>query len=113
MLKQIKLLKEKGKKELTPLTTPDQLSSWYQKYLGRKGELTYLMKQLGKISLEERPVVGKIINEMKTELQQSFDLQQENIRERKLKAELEFDDIDVNSSLQAMKSFILNLQILF
>ena len=95
MLKHIKLLQEKGKKELTSLTTPDQLSHWYQKYLGRKGELTSFMKQLGKISLEERPVIGKIINEIKTEFQQSFDLQQENIRESKLKEELEFDDIDV------------------
>ena len=38
-------------------------------YLGKKGELTDLLKGLGKLSKEERPVMGEAINEAKVEIQ--------------------------------------------
>ena len=95
MLEQINLLREKGHSELKALTSTDQLPEWYHQYLGRKGDLTSFLKQLGTLSAEERPAVGKIINEVKQEFQQSFDLRQETLRESKLHQELEIDDLDV------------------
>ena len=38
-------------------------------YLGKKGELTDLLKGLGRLSKEERPVMGEAINEAKVEIQ--------------------------------------------
>ncbi|MED5403072.1 MAG: phenylalanine--tRNA ligase subunit alpha [SAR324 cluster bacterium] len=95
MLEQINLLREKGQSELKALTSTDQLPDWYHQYLGRKGDLTSFLKQLGTLSAEERPAVGKIINEVKQEFQQSFDLRQETLLESKLHQELEIDDLDV------------------
>ncbi len=95
MLKQINLLREKGHSELKAITSTDQLPDWYHQYLGRKGELTSFLKQLGTISSEERPAVGKIINDVKQEFQKSFNLRQESLRESKLHQELEIDDLDV------------------
>ncbi len=39
------------------------------RYLGRKGELTQLFKELGKVSEMDRPAAGKLLNEVKVELE--------------------------------------------
>ena len=96
MLEQINMLREKGQNELNALTRTDQLPEWYHRYLGRKGDLTSLLKQLGTLSSEERPVMGKVINEVKQELQESFELRQKTLKETKLHQELEIDDLDVS-----------------
>ena len=96
MLEQINMLREKGQNELNAITSTDQLPKWYHQYLGRKGDLTSLLKQLGTLSSEERPVMGKVINEVKQQLQESFELRQKTLKETKLYQELEIDDLDVS-----------------
>lgn len=39
------------------------------KYLGKKGELTNVLKGMGKLSAEERPVIGQIANEIRNEIE--------------------------------------------
>ena len=95
MLEQINMLREKGQNELNALNSTDQLPEWYYRYLGRKGDLTSLLKQLGALSSEERPAMGKVINEVKQELQESFELRQKTLRETNLSRQLEIDDLDV------------------
>ena len=95
MLEQINMLREKGQNELNALNSTDQLPEWYYRYLGRKGDLTSLLKQLGTLSSEERPAMGKVINEVKQELQESFELRQKTLRETNLSQQLEIDDLDV------------------
>ena len=95
MLEQINRLREKGQNELNALNSTDQLPEWYYRYLGRKGDLTSLLKQLGTLSSEERPAMGKVINEVKQELQESFELRQKTLRETNLSQQLEIDDLDV------------------
>ena len=89
------MLREKGQNELNDLNSTDQLPEWYYRYLGRKGDLTSLLKQLGTLSSEERPAMGKVINEVKQELQESFELRQKTLRETNLSQQLEIDDLDV------------------
>ena len=95
MLEQINMLREKGQNELNALNSTDQLPEWYYRYLGRKGDLTSLLKQLGTLSSEERPAMGKVINEVKQELQESFELRQKTLQETNLSQQLEIDDLDV------------------
>ena len=76
------MLREKGQNELNALNSTDQLPEWYYRYLGRKGDLTSLLKQLGTLSSEERPAMGKVINEVKQELQESFELRQKTLQDR-------------------------------
>ena len=96
MLEQINMLYEKGEQELNSLTSIDQLPEWFHQYLGRKGELTTLLKQLGALSPEERPILGRDINKVKQKLLESFELRQKSLRETKLNQELEIDDLDVS-----------------
>ena len=96
MLEQINNLREKGQNELNALTGSDQLPEWYHRYLGRKGELTSLLRQLKTLPAEERPEMGKVINKVKQELQKLFESRQQTLRESKLDLQLEIDDLDVS-----------------
>ena len=43
-----------------------QIEALRVQYLGKKGELTAILKQMGSLSPEERPVMGQLVNEAKT-----------------------------------------------
>ena len=49
-------------------------------YLGKKGELTTLLKGLGKLSKEDRPVVGEAINEAKVQIQKLIESRKDELR---------------------------------
>ncbi len=48
-------------------------------YLGKKGELTALLKGLGKLSKEHRPVMGEAINEAKVEIQKLIEIRKSEL----------------------------------
>lgn len=66
------------------------------KYLGKKGDLTAIMKEMGKLSSEERPVIGQIANEVRTKITDVIESKIENIRREELKAKLISEKIDVS-----------------
>ena len=72
-------------------TTTAELEALRVKYLGKKGEVTELLKGLGKLSIEERKTVGAAINELKNHIQSSLDDSMRNLalqeQEQKLNAE--------------------------
>ncbi len=65
------------------------------KYLGKKGELTSVLKQLGSLSPEERPVVGQLVNKAKAELEEKIKAKVTEIKEAELNASLINEKIDV------------------
>ena len=65
------------------------------KYLGKKGQLTELLKSLGQASPEERPKLGKIINRAKQELQALLAQQEAQLQTKALKARIAEETIDV------------------
>ena len=68
MKEKIQELRNSGLGKLEKLVTTDQLSDWHRDFLGRKGELTLLLKQLGELPAEERPAAGKEVNRLMLEL---------------------------------------------
>ncbi|MBF0278323.1 MAG: phenylalanine--tRNA ligase subunit alpha [SAR324 cluster bacterium] len=95
MLDQLHALKDKGLRELEALREVTQLPEWHRQYLSKKGELTQFLKQLGQLSAEERPALGKAANEVKQSLSEQFELHQKQLQEKKLNEALESDEIDV------------------
>ena len=65
------------------------------RYLGKKGELTALLKQLGKLDPSERPAAGARINEAKTAVQEQISTQQQSLKAAKLHANLASEQLDV------------------
>ncbi|NCB62673.1 MAG: phenylalanine--tRNA ligase subunit alpha [Clostridia bacterium] len=65
------------------------------KYLGKKGELTAVLKQMGGLSAEERPVIGQLANEVREALTEALDKRQAAIEAAALEARLESEALDV------------------
>jgi phenylalanyl-tRNA synthetase alpha chain len=65
------------------------------RFLGKKGELTAIMKGMGQLSAEERPVVGALANRVKEELENLFDSRLAGIREADIARRLASERIDV------------------
>ena len=55
-------LKDIALGEIQEASTIEELESLRVKYSGKKGQLTAIMKEMGKLSAEERPVIGKVAN---------------------------------------------------
>ena len=66
------------------------------KYLGKKGELTAILRGMGKLSAEERPVVGKIANEVREEIESAIDTKVVAIRSAEKTEKLNSEVIDIS-----------------
>lgn len=65
MKENLQLIKENALEELKKVVSKDELEAIRIKYLGKKGELTSILRGMGKLSSEERPIVGKLANEVR------------------------------------------------
>ncbi len=72
-----------------------QLDQIRVQYLGKKGEITSLLKSLGKLSAEERPAAGAKINEAKVEVQDVLNARKFAIENAALEAKLAGETVDV------------------
>ncbi len=64
-------------------------------YLGKKGKITGMLKTLGKLSAEERPKAGAVINEVKVALQNTINARRQALEAALLQAQLDSERIDV------------------
>ena len=64
-------------------------------YLGKKGEISQLLKGLGKLSAEERPQAGALINEARDQVQHALEARREALEQAQLNARLASERIDV------------------
>ena len=65
------------------------------RYLGKKGELTAILKQMGGLSAEERPVIGQIANEVRAAIEEAVEEKEESLRSEELKKRLLSEKLDV------------------
>jgi phenylalanyl-tRNA synthetase alpha chain len=91
MKEQLAALLSQAVKELTGAETEEALQDLRVKYVGRKGALTALMKGIGALPVDERPLMGQLVNEVRDTLEEKFDSAlatvRDSIKARKLKEE--------------------------
>ena len=73
----------------------DALEALRVKYLGKKGELTAVLKQMGKLSAEERPVMGQLANQIREELAAAIEDGRRALSEKALEMRLAAEATDV------------------
>lgn len=73
----------------------DALEALRVKFLGKKGELTAILKQMGKLSAEERPVMGQLANEVRAFIEDNIASRQAELKKSLLEAQLKNEKIDV------------------
>ena len=73
------------------------------KYLGKKGELTAILKQMGSLSPEERPKMGALVNEAKQELEALISEKKEELKAAAQEAKLKEETIDITMPAKELK----------
>ncbi|NLL31269.1 MAG: phenylalanine--tRNA ligase subunit alpha [Clostridiales bacterium] len=89
-------IKENALKSLEEANSTSSLDEVRVKYLGKKGELTTILRSMGGLSKEERPIVGKLVNEIKAELEAKIEEVAKAIKEKEREAKLASEVIDIS-----------------
>ncbi len=95
MQEQLQAIISKAQEAVSGVTDLAKLDDIRVQYLGKKGELTDMMKMLGKLSNEERPKAGQIINEAKQMVQGILNAKKRELDDAKLAKQLAEETIDV------------------
>jgi len=95
MLKQLEELKLIALKELDGINSVEELEPWRVRYLGRKSELTRVLRSLATLPPDERKAVGAYANEVKVCLEDSLRQKRQTLREVQLAASARRRDIDI------------------
>ena len=73
----------------------DDLDEIKVRYLGKKGELTTILKQMGGLSAEERPQIGQLANQVRADIADAIAKKAEQMKAEALKNQLEAERVDV------------------
>lgn len=95
MKEKIANLKEKSLKEIQESKDLKELNDIRVKYLGKKGELTAILRGMGTLSQEERPIIGGLVNDVRDELNQLIQDKEKELNRKELIKRLETETIDV------------------
>lgn len=96
MERELNSLKETALKELSnDILSKEALNELKIKYLGKKGQLTSILRGLGALSPEERPRIGQIVNEVRNELETIIASKLDAIKQAELSRKLASETIDV------------------
>ena len=95
MKEQLELIKSQAIAALDAADTPAALEELRVRYLGKKGELTAVLKMMGKLSAEERPVMGQIANSVRADIESKLEQRKSAVLAAALDAKLAAEKIDV------------------
>ena len=95
MKQQLELIRQQALTALENADTPAALEELRVKFLGKKGELTAVLKMMGKLSAEERPVMGQLANAVRAEIEAKLENCKATIGAKVLEAKLAAEAIDV------------------
>lgn len=91
----LKKMMDDIKAALKDMSQNDALQELKVRYLGKKGEITQLMKQMGSLPQEERPEFGKLVNQLRTDAEAAIEEKRLEIKNREKERRLEAERIDV------------------
>lgn len=95
MVDKISDMVESVKKKLNEIKTLQELQDLKVKYLGKKGEVTSMLKGLGNMSPEERPIFGQKVNALREDIEKIIERREREVKEKILEQRLEKEKIDV------------------
>lgn len=95
MKEEISKIKENSINEIKQTNDLKQLSDLKVKYLGKKGELTLVLRQMGTLVPEERPIMGELVNKVRDELNNLIEEKEKELQKQELLKRLETENIDV------------------
>ncbi|KPU42120.1 phenylalanine--tRNA ligase alpha subunit [Oxobacter pfennigii] len=106
MREQLMQIKNEAAADIKTASNTAELDSVRVKYLGKKGSLTSILRGMGSLSNEERPIIGKLANEVRVDIEalldQAFDALKTKEKNEKMKSEI--IDISMPGRVRTMGS---------
>ena len=96
MKQQLENIRQRALESLEAASTPAELEELRVKWLGKKGELTAVLKMMGKLSAEERPVMGQLANTVRAQIEGKLEERKTAIHAAALEAKLADEAVDVS-----------------
>ena len=95
MKQQLEAIRKAALEAIAAAATAEELDALRVRYLGKKGELTAVLKQMGKLSAEERPVIGQLANEVRAALEASIEEKASELADKAMECKLKSEAVDV------------------
>lgn len=95
MKEMMEKLRESALSAILEANDVDTLEALRVKYLGKKGELTAILRQMGSLSAEERPVMGQLANKLRADIENELEKRREGLSSALMNAKLEAETVDV------------------
>ncbi|MDO7786691.1 phenylalanine--tRNA ligase subunit alpha [Desulforamulus aquiferis] len=95
MEQRLRQLAAEAVEALRESSTTDELNAVRVKYLGKKGEVTQVLRGMGALSAEERPRVGQIANEVREEIEAALEARNSQVKEAQKARQLAAENLDV------------------
>lgn len=96
-------LQEAALNEIKDTSSIEAVESLRVKYLGKKGEITAILKEMGKLSAEERPVIGQVANKVRESIEGSISSKKEELKAIEKQKKLAEEVIDVTMPAKSVK----------
>ena len=103
MKEQIEKIQDEALGKINEAKDLKELNDIRVKYLGKKGELTSVLRGMGGLSTEERPIIGALVNTCKEKLEGKISEKEKELEELELQAKLEKEEIDITLPSQKIK----------
>ena len=108
MKEKIEQLKAAAAEALKNASSKEELEALRIKYLGKKGELTGLLKQLGSVAPEERPKIGQLVNEAKSKIETAINENRDKIARAAKELKLAGEAVDITMPAKEKKVGVLH-----
>jgi len=91
----VKLIYNSAKSEMSAAIDSKSLYDLKVKFIGKSGELSLIMKEMGSLPKEERPGFGKVVNKYKKELEAIYESCEQKLKNKELENKLSSDTLDL------------------
>ena len=95
MKQKLEQIKNEALSALADICDEKELDNLRVKFLGKKGELTSILKQMGSLSPEERPIIGQLANKIRAEIENNVDEASKIIKEKATELKLKAETLDI------------------
>ena len=95
MKEQLEKIRQEALGALESVKDAGELDALRVRFLGKKGELTAILKQMGGLSPEERPIIGQLANKIRAELEENIESASKDFKEKADELKLKAETIDI------------------
>lgn len=89
-------IRSRAAADIAGAANAQELSTIRVRFLGKKGELTSLLRGMGKLPAEERPKAGKLVNQLRDELEASISQREAELQSQQQEAQLKKEALDIS-----------------